>query len=115
MPEDADSISTFRQPKERQQLDTRTLPSVSGLSPGRKASSAASTGTSITNESYATLDSRISGLASQMKSNQAKTEKQMAKQQEQFDQILASIQQLSQPKTSSSTKDASSPETGNSK
>ena len=115
MPEDTDSISTFRQAKSpgQRSVTANQLASASGSSQ-RNISSAASVGTTLTTESYATLDSRITGLASQMISNQAKTEKQMEKQQQQFATIMESLQKLSKTNNSSSSMDASSPKTGNS-
>ena len=116
MPEDSDSISTFRQAKSPARSTNTAVnqSSYSGLGVARVPSSAASTGTTLTTESYATLDSRITGLASQMMSNQAKTEKQMEKQQQQFNTIMESLHRLNQNNNSSSTKEASSPnQTGN--
>ena len=112
MPEDSDSISTFRQAKQPDNIITKKAspPSRSG---SRPIASSNSIGTSLTNESYATLDSKILGLTSQMLSNQSKTEKQLQKQQEQFTQILATLQTLTQSNNNTSSKEASSPKTGN--
>ena len=57
---------------------------------------AASTGTTLTNSLYVTLDSRIPGLASQMVTNQAKNDQQIQLhlQQEQFNSIITTLQNL---------------------
>ena len=112
MPEDSDSISTFRQAKTPAKETSRisNVPLASGS--GSRSVSAASIGTSLTNKSYATLDSRISGLASQMQSNQSKTEKQMKLQQEQFEKILDQLHTLSQQNINIPKEASNPPKTG---
>ena len=117
MPNESDSVSTFRQQKDpTKNINQQRNPPSAASNESNRASSTASIGTSLTNESYATLDSRISGLASQMMTNQSKTDQQMKKQQDQFNIILEKLQSLEQNNSNNSTsKDASSPkQTGNS-